>query len=384
MQKRETFLPMSRPDITEIEIREVVDVLKSGWITSGPKTAEFEREFARRCDAPCAIAVSSATAGLQILFHALGLGPEDEVITPSMTFASTVNQIALCGAKPVFVDCAYGTLNLQVAQVADRMTSRTRAILAVHFAGLPCDLDPLRELARKRGVVLIEDAAHALGSRYKGRPIGSGPNPALFSFHPIKNITTGEGGMITLHDPDLDRRLRLLRFHGIERDAWRRYGKGGDPGYDVHEPGFKFNLTDLQSALGLGQLRRLEEMNQRRRSIALQYEEMLRGVGGIDLPENPGYAVHHSWHLFVVKVSAMDREAFMCGLAEWNIGYGLHFPPCHLLSYVRKAWGTCRGNLPDTERAGDRIVSLPLFPTMTDADVRYVAAVVCDILKGVH
>ena len=382
MKKRDDFLPLSRPDIGDSEVAAVSAVLRSGWITSGPATAKFESVFAEYCGAPGAVSVASGTAGLHILLIALGIGKGDEVITPSMTFASTVNQLVLAGAKPVFVDCDYETLNLRVDAVEALITPRTKAIMPVHFAGVPCDMDPLMELARRRGIAVIEDAAHAVGTRYKGKPAGSHGNPAVFSFHPIKNITTGEGGMVTLHDNRLADRLKLLRFHGIDRDAWKRYGQGGVPGYDVAEPGFKYNMTDIQSALGLAQLARVGEMNARRKALAERYLAGLKGVPGLDLPGSPSYPHDHSWHLFIVKVQGMPREKFFGGMSGLNVGCGMHFPPCHLLSLSRKALGTGPGTLPETEKAGERVVSLPLFPGMSAADADYVVEAVSEVLKS--
>jgi UDP-4-amino-4-deoxy-L-arabinose-oxoglutarate aminotransferase len=318
---------------------------------------------------------------MHLLLLALGIGPGDEVITPSLTFASTVNQVVLAGARPVFVDVDYDTLNLKVDEVEERITPRTRAVIPVHFAGAPADMDPLLMITRRRGIAVIEDAAHAVGTVCRGVHAGGFGCPAIFSFHPIKNITTGEGGMVTLDDEDLERRVRLLRFHGIERDAWKRYGKGGDPSYDIREPGFKYNLTDLQAALGVAQLSRAEELNARRRAIADQYREGLAQIDGLDLPGVPAYPHEHPWHLFVVKVAAVTRERFMEGLAERNIGYGLHFPAAHRLAYVRERFGDASPRLPETERAADRILSLPLYPDMNSGDVAYVCEAVREILR---
>ncbi len=383
MKKRADFLPLSRPDIGDGEIEAVADSLRSGWITSGPRVAEFEDRFREVTGAPHAVAVSSGTAGLHLVLRALGIGQGDEVVTPSMTFASTVNQIALAGAVPVFADCDYETLLSRPEQIAERITARTRAVIPVHFAGAPADLGPIREAADSAGVPVIEDAAHGVGTAYRGEAVGGHGNVAIFSFHPIKNVTTGEGGMVTCYDDAFARRLRLLRFHGIERDAWRRYGKGGTPHYDIAEPGYKYNLTDIQAAVGVVQMRRIVEMNTRRASLAARYLAGLAGIPGIDLPAVPPYPHDHSWHLFIVKVTSMDRDGFLLRLAEYNIGAGIHFPPCHLLRYVRERYGTKEGEFPSTERAGRRIVSLPLFPGMREEDVDYVCGTVREILAGV-
>lgn len=389
MKIRDDFLPLSRPALGEEEEAAIVQSLRSGWITSGPRVAELEGIFRETTGAPHAVAVASATAGLHIVLAALGIGPGDEVVTPSMTFASTVNQVVLRGGTPVFADCDYGTLQALPDALAAGITSRTKAVIPVHFAGAPADLDPIRAAADRAGIPLIEDAAHAVGTAYKGVPAGGPPHPgaagniAVFSFHPIKNITTAEGGMVTCYDDALAARLRLLRFHGIERDAWKRYGKGGTPHYDIREPGYKYNLTDLHAAVGVVQMRKVAALNARRAELAGRYFAGLSGVPGIDHPEAVPYPHAHSWHLFIVKVTGIDRDAFIAGLAERNVGVGVHFPPCHLLSYVRERFGTREGDLPETERAGRRIVSLPLFPGMTDGDADYVCEAVREILAGV-
>jgi len=372
----ENFIPMSRPYLGEDEIEAVSEVIRSGWITTGPKCSEFEEDFARLCGCKHALSVSSGTAGMHLVLKILGIGPGDEVITPSMTFASTVNQIVLSGARPVFADIDYDTMLIKPGDVARLITSKTKAIIPVHFAGAPADMDAIEEIAGR--VPVIEDAAHAIETLYKGRHIGSKDNIAIFSFHPIKNITTAEGGMITLNDADMLRKLKLLRFHGIERDAWKRYGKASDPTYDITDPGFKYNMTDIQAALGVVQLRKIGEISKRRTEIAEMYLQGLSGVHGLDIPGIPSYPHRHAWHLFVIKVKSMERGAFMAALAEENIGYGLHFPPCHRLNYIRKLFGDI--DLPNTDALSPEILSLPLYPSMTEKQVLRVIDVVKRIL----
>ncbi len=381
MEIRKGFLPMSRPSIGEKEIEAVVSCLKSGWITTGPLCKDFEERFCEITHASHAVSVSSGTAGMHLLMLAMGIKKGDEVITPSMTFASTLNMITLCGAKPVFVDVDYETLNINPDLIEKKITGKTKAIIPVHFAGAPVDMDRVLEIAGKYGLPVIEDAAHGLGATCRGVPVGGWGQVAIFSFHPIKNITTGEGGMITHSNDELESRLRLLRFHGIERDAWKRYGKGGNPEYDIRTPGFKYNLTDLQAALGLVQLARLEEMNGRRRHLADLYRRGLEGVQGLDLPGVPAYPHLHAWHLFVVKVVSMERGPFMQKLADYEIGYGIHFPAAHRLGYLRERFKIKKGELKETERATDRLVSLPLFPDMKEEDVSYVCEALREILK---
>ena len=382
MKIRKEFLPFSKPSIGEGEINKVVACLKSGWITTGAQAKEFEDEFCKLTNATQAIALNSATAGMHITLSALNICLGDEIITPSMTFASTINMIALRGATPVFVDIDYGTLNINPDLIEEKITKKTKAIIPVHFAGAPADMDKINNLARKYNRTVIEDAAHAVGTYYKGVHAGGFGHIAIFSFHPIKNITTGEGGMITLNDNEMERKLRLLRFHGIERDAWKRYGKGGNPAYDIAEPGYKYNLPDLLAALGLAQLERLQEFNKRRSYLAKLYSEGLKGVSGLDLPQVPEYDHIHAWHLFIVKVLALDRDKFMTRLADYNIGYSLHFPPAHLLKYVQEKYPVKKGFLVETERAADKLISLPLFPNMQDDDVQYVCEAIKEIFKN--
>ncbi|NMC90160.1 MAG: aminotransferase class I/II-fold pyridoxal phosphate-dependent enzyme [Smithella sp.] len=379
---RKDFLPFSRPSIGETEINAVAACLKSGWITTGALCKAFEEQLCALTGAPRAVSLSSATAGMHLMLTALNVGPGDEVITPSMTFASTVNLIALRQAKPVFVDVDYGTLNMDCEAMEEKITERTKVMIPVHFAGAPADMDRVNRLARKYSLKVIEDAAHAVGTSYKGTHAGGFGHPAIFSFHPIKNITTGEGGMITLNSAAVEKKLRLTRFHGIERDAWKRYGKGGNPSYDIAEPGYKYNMPDLLAALGLAQMERWRELNARRRVLAGLYFDGLRGTEGLDLPEVPSYDHVHAWHLFVVKVTGMSRDLFMQKLADHNIGYGLHFPPAHKLSYVKKRFGVRAASLPQTNLAADRIISLPLFPDMTENDVHYVCGAIKEILKN--
>jgi len=373
LTKRSTFLPFSRPSIGEEEIREVTDCLRSGWITTGPRTVQFEKEFAAYTGAKQALALSSGTAALHCIYWALGLGSGDEIICPSLTWPATANMALALGAKVVFADIDRATRQIDPASVKKAITSRTRAIVPVHFAGAPADLDALREIAGST-VRIIEDAAHAVGTEYRGRRIGSHGNPAIFSFHPIKDITTGEGGMLTLDDGDLADRVRLFKFHGVSRDAWKAYGAAAAAHYDTVLPGFKYNLTDIASALGIHQLRKLDRFIDLRRAIAERYLEGLAGVRGLELPQAPPYPHRHAWHLFTILVD--HRDQFMAKLKDQNIGTGLHFEAVHRTSLYKES----APPLPQTEDVCNRIVSLPLFPDMSGQDVEDVVAAVRRVL----
>lgn len=370
---RKTFLPFSRPSITDDDISAVSDVLRSCWITSGPKNAELEARFCEYLGCQSAVCVSSATAGMHIALKALGVGPGDEVITPSMTWVSTVNLIVLAGATPVFADVDRNTLMVTAETVKAKITDRTRLIIPVHFAGAPVDMDPIRLLAaRNNHIAIIEDAAHAIGTEYKGLPIGR-LGTSIFSFHPIKNITTGEGGMVCSDDPDFEARVRRLKFHGLGVDAYGRQTQGRAPQAQVIEPGYKYNLPDILAVLGLCQLDRLQQMNARRDQLASYYLEKFSDVCEIQPLKVPDFPMQHAWHLFIVRLNVekagMDRDRFMAELKNLNIGTGLHFRAVHLQKYYRENFPAVQGTLPHTEWNSERICSLPLFPDMTPEDV---------------
>ena len=382
---RSELLPLSRPSIGDAEIAAVTACLRSGWLTSGPRVAEFEKRFADTVGARHAVAVSSATAGLHLTLLATGIGPGAEVITSPMTWASTGNMILAVGARPVFVDVDPRTLAIDPDAVAGAVGPATRAILPVHFAGQPVDLDPLRAIASRHRLVLIEDAAHALGTAYRGEPVGGGDATAVFSFHPIKAITTGEGGMVTTGDAALAERLRLLRFHGIARDAWSRYGQRANPGYEVVALGFKYNMTDLNAALGIAQLARLEEFIAARTRIAGWYTEALDGIPDVEMLGAVAYPARHAWHLLVVRLRLdalrVTRDDVMDALLGANIGVGLHFKALHLHPLYRELAGSPPPELPHATRASASILSLPLFPGMTRADVGDVAGALAEIVE---
>lgn len=383
MGMRPSFLPFSKPVIGEQEIQAVGEVLRSGWITTGPKTAEFEEAFRGYCNAERAVALCSATAGMHLLLASLGIGPGDEVITPSMTWASTVNLIVLAGATPVFADVERDTLMVSAETVQPLVTAQTRLIVPVHFAGAAVDMGPLRRLASEKGISLVEDAAHAAGTEYQGKRIGQQGN-AVFSFHPIKNMTCGEGGMLCTDDPLLSERIRRLRFHGLGVDAYDRFGQGRAPQAEVLEPGFKYNLTDVAAAIGLEQLKRLEAFIEKRAQLACRYLELLAAVDEVQPLAVPSYPMRHAWHLFVVRLdmerAGMTRNLFMENLKENNIGTGIHFKAVHSQKYYRETLNLPAGTLPATEWNAERICSLPLFPGMTPEDVEWVVEAVKEVL----
>ena len=382
--RRSTYLSFSPPLIGEEEIAEVVDTLRSDWITTGPKAAQFEAEFAAAVSAPAAVAVNSCTAALHTALLASGIGPGDEVITTPLTFAATVNVVEHVGARPVLVDVERDTLTINPALIEAAITGRTRAIVPVHYAGHPADLDPIHGLARARRLLVLEDAAHAIPAAYRGRKIGSGANPVAFSFYATKNLTTAEGGMLTGEHGFLER-ARLLSLHGLSRDAWKRYDKGGSWRYEVLAPGFKYNMTDIQAALGLWQLRKLPAFQERRRQVARRYTEAFQGDEAFELPvERP--SVEHAWHLYVLRlrpgVLRIGRDRFIEELATRYIGTSVHFTPIHLHPYYRDKYGYNATSFPVAYDNFQRMLSLPLNPRLSDQDVADVIDAVRDVVRG--
>lgn len=383
LTRRSNFLAFAPPVIGEEEILEVVDTLRSDWITTGPKTQAFETEFAAYLNAPAALALNSCTAGLHTALAALGIGKGDEVITTPLTFTASVNVIEHVGARPVLVDVEPDTLNLDPAAVAAAVTPRTRAILPVHYAGHPADLDAVSGIALARGLQVVEDAAHALPARYRGRPIGSGPNPVAFSFYATKNITTAEGGMLT-GSPQFLERARMLSLHGMSRDAWKRYGRGGSWRYEVLAPGFKYNMTDIQAAIGRCQLRKLAAFQERRREVVRRYHEAFRDEDALELPvERP--EVEHAWHLYVLRLRPaalrIGRDEVIEELTARNIGTSVHFIPIHLHPYYRNKYGYKPTAFPVALDNYERMLSLPLHARLSDDDVTDVIDAVRDIVR---
>lgn len=367
------FIPFNRPWTDGSEIAEVTESIRSGWLTTGPKVRRLEKSVARLVGARHAIAVNSCTAALHLSLAAAGIGPGDEVVTSPYTFAATGEAILYLGARPVFADIDPATLNLDPDQVRRRISRRTRALLPVHIAGLPCDLTAMRTLARQHRLTIIDDAAHALGSAIGRQAIGGDrlTDMTCFSFYATKNLTTGEGGMVTCGDTRMAGRIRRLSLHGLSRDAWKRYSRGGTWRYDVVDLGFKYNLTDVAAGIGLAQIAKFRTMQRTRRRLALEYTRLLRAQEAFDLPaEVPGTT--HAWHLYVIRlrprVLRLDRAALIEALRVRGIGTSVHFMPLHLFSFYRRTFGYRSGSYPHTERESARVISLPLYPGLADAD----------------
>ncbi|MBN1808692.1 MAG: aminotransferase class I/II-fold pyridoxal phosphate-dependent enzyme [Planctomycetes bacterium] len=381
---REEFLPFSRPTIGDEEINEVVETLRSGWITTGARTQKFEEACRAYVGAEHALAVSSATAGLHIALLALGIGPGDEVIAPSITFAATINVIEMVGATPVFADVDRDTLLIDCDAVESAISARTKAVIPVHYAGQPADMARLEEICRRHGLALLEDAAHAIGTRYGDRNVGADSRIAVFSFHPIKNMTTGEGGLITTSSAELADRLRLYRFHGMSKDAWKRYDKEGTPHYDIVLPGYKYNFMDIQAAIGIHQVAKLESFIERRSEIARRYDAAFGGIDGISPLKAAPYPARHARHLYVVRIedrAGVSRDDFIRLLGRNNVGTGIHFTAIHLQPYYRNKYPHWEGRLPNSEWNSARIVSLPIYPLMSDSDAEDVIAA-CRLAVG--
>ena len=370
-------IPYGRQCIDEDDIRAVVETLRSDYLTTGPKVAEFEAAVSGVCGVAHGVAVSSGTAALHAAMHALGIGPGDEVIVPPMTFAATANCVLYQGGIPVFADVEPETLLISPGEIERKITPRTRAIIAVDYAGLPCEWDALRAVAHRHGLALVADCCHALGADYHGRPVGSLADMSVFSFHPVKHITTGEGGMIVTDDEALARRLRIFRNHGINTDHRSREASGSWF-YEMADLGFNYRLTDIQCALGLSQLSRLPAFLDRRRAIARAYDEAFAGtpVQALARPEGR----HHAYHLYVVRVPRRD-EVF-AALRAVGIGVNVHYIPVHLHPYYRERLRTGPGLCPVAEAAFDQILTLPLHPGMSDGDCNTVVAAVHSATQG--
>lgn len=375
------FLPFSRPAMGEAELTAVGEVLNSGWITTGPKNQQLEKAFCELTGNQHAIAVSSATAGMHVTLMALGIGAGDEVISPSLTWVSTLNMIALLGAEPVMIDVDRDTLMIIPEQIEAAITPRTKAIIPVHYAGAPADIDAIHAIGKRHGIAVIDDAAHAAGTYYKDRHVGA-TGTAIFSFHAIKNMTCAEGGLVVTDDESLANRIRSLKFHGLGVDAFDRQTHGRAPQAEVISPGYKYNLADINAAIALVQLGKLPQLNVRRKDIAQRYLRELADTPFLPLAQ-PEWPHQHAWHLFIIRVDqarcGLTRDELMQALKERNIGTGLHFRAAHTQKYYRERFPQL--SLPETEWNSDRICSIPLFPTMTDDDVSRVITALREIAE---
>ena len=380
---RETLLPYGHQWIDEDDIRAVVEVLHSDWITTGPKVAEFEEAFAEYVGAKYAVSFSSGTAALHGAAFAAGLGPGDEAITTPMTFCATANCVLYQGARPVFADVCPDTLNIEPNEVAQRITLHTKAVLPVDYAGHPADLDAILELADRHGLVVIEDACHALGAEYKGKRVGSICHMTVFSFHPVKHITTGEGGMVTTDNAQLAHRLRVFRNHGIDSDARQRQAEG-QWYYEMVALGYNYRLTDIECALGLSQLRRLDTNLARRRQIAARYTAAFRALPGV-IPLTVRPDVNPAWHLYPIRLDLaklpIGRAEIFRALRAEGLGINVHYIPVHLHPYYQEQFGCRGGEYPVAEQAYERLISLPMFHGMTDQDVEDVIRAVSKVVE---
>jgi dTDP-4-amino-4,6-dideoxygalactose transaminase len=386
--QRAKMLPFGAPYFGQEEYDEVLDTLRSGWISTGPKTKQFEQEFAAYVGAKYAVGLNSCTAGLHLSLVVSGIGPGDEVIVPTLTFGATANVVEHVGARPVLVDIDPVTLTIDPAAVERAITPRTKALLPVHYAGMPCDLDALHALADPRGILIIEDAAHAIGTKYHGRTVGSISALTNFSFYANKNLSTAEGGMVTTNDAALEEKLRVYHLHGLSRDAWKRYHTKAFSLSEVVVPGFKYNMTDLQASLGIHQLRKQEAFIARRQEIASFYDEAFSELDGlIWTPPRPHDGCsRHVLHLYPILIDVaqlrVDRNTVLSALLAENIGVSMHFHPLHMMPYYRDKYGYQPRDFPNAQRVGEREISLPVQPQITDADAQDVVDAVKKVLNA--
>jgi len=381
---RAEFLPFHLPDIDDAEIRSVEETLRSGWLTSGPKVMEFEHQFAEFVGARHAIAVNSCTAALHLALDAIGLNERDEVLVPTLTFAATAEVVFYFHARPVLVDCCRKTLNIDPEAIERAITARTRAIIPVHFAGQPCDMDNIRDIAQRHSLAVIEDAAHALPAQYRGQMVGTIGDITCFSFYATKTITTGEGGMITTDNDEYAERMRIMRLHGISNNAWKRYAAEGSWRYDILFPGYKYNLTDIAAALGVEQLKKCWRFHATRKRLAQMFDRAFADTTAIAVPfVNQG--VEHAWHLYVIQLDldqlTINRDCFISELKRANVGSSVHFIPLHLHPFYRDTLHSNAAEYPCATRAYERIISLPLYTRMSAQDQQDVIDAVLEIVE---
>ncbi|MBA7506954.1 UDP-4-amino-4-deoxy-L-arabinose--oxoglutarate aminotransferase [subsurface metagenome] len=381
---RKKFLPYGHQSIDEKEINEVIDSLKSNWITTGPKMRSFEENFKKYIGSKFAVAVNSGTAALHISTSSINIKPGDEVITTPLTFVASANCVVYRGGTPIFADIKKNTYNIDPEEVKSKITSKTKALIPVHFAGQPCDMDEISEIAKENDLIVIEDAAHAIDAKYKGKKIGTLSDLTIFSFHPVKNMTTAEGGMVTTNDDNLYEKLLMFRTHGISKDAQKRFGKSGGYYYDMQYLGFRYNLSELHASLGIHQLAKLESFQKRRREVVKIYNKELKNIEELSIPFVKK-DVKHSWHLYVIQLNLeklrVDRDYIFKALREENIGVNVHYIPVHYHSYYQNKFGLKKGILPNVERLYPRLLTIPLFHSMSDDDVYDVINALEKILK---
>jgi len=381
---RAEWLPFHRPSLDDDDVAGVVETLRSGWITTGPTTRKFEEAFARAIGVRSALAVSSGTAALHLGLRVLGVQPGDDVVVPTYTFTATAEAVTYLGARPVLADVDPETCNLRAEDVARVLTPRTRAVVPVHIGGLPCDMAPIRELARGAGIAILEDAAHALPARDRRGRVGTLGDAAAFSFYATKNLTTGEGGALVVRDRARAEQARILSLHGMSRDAWKRYTAAGHWRYEIVASGHKYNLGDVAASLGLTQLAKLPAFHARRRRLAARYDRAFAGLDAVRRPPTrPG--TEHARHLYMIRIRPevlrIGRDEFIDELRRRNIGTSVHFIPLHLHPYYEQVWGYRPGGFPNAETAFANVVSLPLYPAMHDADVDDVVTAVTDVAR---
>jgi dTDP-4-amino-4,6-dideoxygalactose transaminase len=378
-------VPFHKIDVGEEEAQAVANAVRSGWLTMGPQTIEFENKFASYVGADHAVAMSSCTAGLHLALEALRIQPGDEVIVPTTTFTATAEVVTYLGGVPVLADINPATLNLDPQDALRRITARTKAVIPVHYGGQPCDMDEIHEIAERHHLHVIEDAAHALPASYRGTRVGAISGITVFSFYATKTLTTGEGGMVATNNEAHANRMRLMRLHGIGRDAWKRYTAEGSWYYEVQEAGYKYNMTDVQAAMGLVQLQKADRMSSARYRIALKYNQAFADIEQLEIPAVMSDR-ESSWHLYPLRIHPemlrITRNDFIAALKEAGVGTSVHFIPLHLHPYYAKRFGYRPGDLPRAAREYDRYLSLPIFPTMSESEIQYVIERVQEIVNS--
>ena len=377
-------IPFHKPYITEDEVSETLKTLKSGWLTMGPKTFEFEGEFSDYVGSGHGVAVNSGTSALHLCLKAIGIEPGDEVIVPTMTFTATAEVVSYCSAKPVLVDIQRDTGNIDISEIQRAITDKTRAIIPVHYGGLPCDMDRILDLAKTKNLYVVEDAAHSVPASYKGKSIGAIGDLTCFSFYATKPLAAGEGGMVTTENGQWADRMRMLRLHGISKDAWKRYSNGGSWYYEVQEMGYKYNMTDIQASIGMSQLKKIDFMWEMRKQITERYNEAFSKLESLIIPYSDEERTS-SYHLYALKINPevlnIDRAGFIEILNERGIGTSVHFIPLHRHPYYKNTYSYDREQFPEAEWVYERLISLPIYPGMKETEVQYVIETVTDVCE---